>query len=300
MIYLVDAHVYIFRAYYSLPEMRAPDGTATHAAYGFANTLLRMASDFDASHIACVFDAAMTSFRNDIDPEYKAGRGDTPEDLEPQFAICQEVASVFGFPSFSVDDFEADDVIATLATRLCAAGRESAVVSVDKDLAQLVRDRDDRDAQSGSVVLHDFAKAKTMDSRGVREKFGVAPEQIPDYLGLVGDQVDNLPGVPGIGPKSAAALLAHFGTIENFPEQPEAWDTLSLRGARRLAKLFATHRERALATKAMATLCCDIATLPEDPEALSRGPMDPTAMSSLCKRLGWGGIEARARETLSL
>ncbi len=290
MLYLLDAHVYIFRAYYSLPEMTAPDGSATHAAYGFANTLLRMVAELEVKEMVCLFDYSMTSFRNDIEASYKAERGEVPEDLDPQFAICQEVAEAFGFAHYAVPEFEADDLIATLCERWGGA-QPIAVTSVDKDLAQLVR-------EDGGVVLYDFAKSATLDADGVREKFGVSPHQIPDYLGLVGDSVDNLPGVPGIGPKGAAAVLAQWDRLEDAPSDLEAWATLPVRGGKRLGERFLEHRARALRTKSLATVRRDVPGLPRNPAVAQRARPKAAALSGLCRRLGWGAIEARAASVL--
>lgn len=290
MLYLLDAHVYIFRAYYSLPEMVAPDGSATHAAYGFANTLLRMVGELGVDEMVCCFDFSMTSFRNEIEASYKAGRDEVPEDLDPQFAICQEVAETFGFANYAVAEFEADDIIATFCERW-EGEREIAVTSVDKDLAQLVR-------EDGGVVLYDFAKGRTLDAAGVREKFGVSPHQIPDYLGLVGDSVDNLPGVPGIGPKGASAVLAAWDQLEDLPADLEAWAALPVRGGRRLGERFLAHRDRALRTKSLATVRRDVPGLPRQPDVAKRTRPKRAALSGLCRRLGWGAIEERAVDIL--
>ena len=149
----------------------------------------------------------MESFRNELFPPYKQNRGDPPDDLEPQFALCEEVAHALGIPIYSEEGWEADDLIGTVASRVARRGADAVVVTTDKDLAQLVR-------EDGRIVLHDLAREETFDADRVRDKFGVDPEQIPDYLGLVGDKVDNLPGVPGVGAKGAAAVLRAFGTID--------------------------------------------------------------------------------------
>ena len=203
LVHLFDGHVYIFRAYYSLPSMTADDGTPCNAAYGFANTLIRYAAENDPSHVGVCFDAAMTSFRNELEPGYKATRGETPDDLEPQFDLCHEISIALGFATYEVDDYEADDILGALCDEVVRRRARARVVTTDKDLCQLVR-------EDGRVVVHDLAKEKTLDADGVREKFGVSPSQIPDYLGLVGDTIDNLPGVPGVGPKSASGVLQAF------------------------------------------------------------------------------------------
>jgi len=285
-VYLVDSHVYVFRAYHALPTMHAPDGTRVHAAYGFASTLVRMLAQWQPTHFACAFDAAMTSFRNALEPGYKAGRTEAPADLEPQFALCTEVAAALGVPALSVPDFEADDVIATVAECVLATGGRVVVVSADKDLTQLVR-------EDGSVVCCDLARDRTFDAAAVRARFGVEPAQIPDFLALVGDAVDNLPGVPGIGPKTAARLLAKFGRIEDVPGEASAWRDAGVRGAESLATRLVEARDAALRIRGLATLRRDAPGMALGTDALVwRGP-DRARSRDLFGRLGWKGIARR-------
>jgi len=285
-VHLIDGHVYIFRAYHSIPSMEAPDGSPTGAAYGFTNSLIKLMADPTVTHAAVCFDHAMTSFRNELFADYKANRGEPPDDLEPQFALCDELARALGLAVFSREGYEADDLIATLATSLGERGAQVVVVTSDKDLSQLVRD-------DGSVVLHDVAKDRRLDADGVREKFGVGPEQIPDYLGLVGDAVDNLPGVPGIGPVSAAAALAAFGSIESIPEDPDAWAGLPVRGAKRIAAAIAAHREQALRTRELATVVRKVPGVVADTEALALRGAHRERLLPLFDRLGWNRIRER-------
>ena len=207
--HLIDGPVYVFRAYYALPPMAAPDGTPTNAAYGYASSLLKYLADFEPSHAAVAFDHAMTSFRNEIFPAYKAQRDEPPADLEPQFELCRQVTEALGLASFERPAYEADDLIATLVAGLVRRRARAVIVSTDKDLAQLVR-------EDGRVSLYDPAKRQKVDADGVRARFGVDPSQIPDYLGLMGDAVDNLPGVPGVGTKSAAAALRRPSFTSSF------------------------------------------------------------------------------------
>jgi 5'-3' exonuclease len=287
VVHLFDAHVYIFRAYFSLPEMLARDGTPSHAAYGFANTLLRYLSERDPSHLACCFDHAMTSFRNDLYPDYKASRGDqVPDDLEPQFAICRQVAQALGIPAFEAPDYEADDVIATLCDQLREEGANVWVVTSDKDLCQLV-------TEDGRVLCHDLQRGHTLDADGVRAKFGVSPAQIPDYLSLVGDAVDDLPGVPGVGPKSAAASLVAFGDLDSMPGDPARWEGVPTRGARRVAERIAGNRERALQVRELATVVRDVPGVRAELAELAWRGADRTAFEELCQNLGWGRIATR-------
>ena len=291
MVHLIDGHVYIFRAYYSLPEMLAPDGMPTQAAYGFANTLIRLLADSRVTHAAVCFDESMQSFRNEIEPSYKANRGETPEDLEPQFELCTRVARALGLAVFEEEGFEADDLIASLAAQVVRGEGRVVVVSSDKDLAQLVR-------EDGRIVLHDLARDTTLDADGVRAKFGVDPTQIPDYLGLAGDTIDNLKGVPGVGPKSAAAMLTAFGRIEGVPVDPAEWAGVGVRGTRRLAGLVSEHRERALSTRALATLREDALTSPVAVGDLAWSGACSEEFALLCEQLGWKGIVRRVEDLL--
>jgi DNA polymerase-1 len=286
LVHLFDGHVYIFRAYYSLPPMKAPDGTPCNAAYGFANTLIRYASDEEPSHIGVCFDAAMTSFRNEVEPEYKAQRGETPDDLEPQFDLCHEISIALGFATYEVGNYEADDLLGTLCAEIVGRRGSARVLTTDKDLCQLVR-------EDGRVVVHDLAKEKTYDADGVREKFGVSPSQIPDYLGLVGDVIDNLPGVPGVGAKSAAAVLSVFDSIEDIPDDFEKWSGVEVRGARRLAEKIAEHRARALRTKDLATVLRQVPGVKPGLSDLAYRGADRERTEELFERLGWNRIRDR-------
>ena len=286
LVHLFDGHVYIFRAYYSLPSMEAADGTPCNAAYGFANTLIRYAAEEDPSHVGVCFDAAMTSFRNEVEPEYKAQRGEPPDDLEPQFDLCHEISVALGFATYEVDDYEADDLLGAIADEVVRRKANARVLTTDKDLCQLVR-------EDGRVVVHDLAKEKTFDADAVREKFGVSPAQIPDYLGLVGDKIDNLPGVPGIGAKSAAAVLQAFESIENVPEDFDAWGDVSVRGAKRMAEKIAEHRDRALKTKDLATVLRKVPNVKPGLSDLAYRGADRERVEELFERLGWNRIYDR-------
>ncbi|MFO0689363.1 MAG: 5'-3' exonuclease H3TH domain-containing protein [Myxococcota bacterium] len=288
LVHLFDGHVYVFRAYHSLPPMTADDGTPCNAAYGFANTLIRYAADEEPLFAAVCFDAAMTSFRNAIEPGYKAQRGETPDDLEPQFDLCREIAEALGFAVFERDDYEADDLIGALCEDVLRADGRARVLTTDKDLCQLVR-------EDGRVVVHDLAKEKTFDAEAVREKFGVSPAQIPDYLGLVGDVVDNLPGVPGVGAKSAAALLRVFPAIESIPGDAGdgAWQQVQIRGVATLAGRIAAHRDRALATKSLATVLRAVPGVSAGLPDLAYHGAHRDRVEALFDRLGWSRIRDR-------
>jgi 5'-3' exonuclease len=286
-VHLIDAPVYVFRAWVTLPPMPAPDGTPSGAAYGYVNTLLRFLREREPTHVAACFDAALTSFRNKLFPAYKESRGtQVPPDLEPQFALCAQATRALGVAAFEAPDYEADDVIATLAERARQAGLVAEIVSADKDLTQLV-------CEDGSARFHDLARETTLDAAGVRAKFGVAPAQIPDYLALVGDKVDDLPGVPGFGVKSAAAALAAFGSLEAIPVDAAGWAGVAVRGAEKLAGSWRAHREQALRVRALATLVRDVPGFAASAADTAWRGADRAAFAALCARLGWGRIQER-------
>jgi len=287
IVYLIDAPVYVFRAWVTLPAMPAPDGSPTGAAYGYANTLLRFLREREPTHIAACFDEAITSFRNKLFPDYKLSRGEMfPPDLEVQWDICMELSRALGVAAFEAFDYEADDLIATLAERAAKAGIVAEIVSSDKDLTQLVR-------EDGAVRFHDLARETTLDADGVRAKFGVAPALIPDYLALLGDKVDELPGVPGFGAKGAAAALAAFGSLEGIPDDVVGWAGVPVRGAEKLAASWREHRARALRVRELATLVREVPGFTTRIEEIAWRGADRAAFTALCARLGWGRIVER-------
>jgi 5'-3' exonuclease len=269
-----------------MPERLAPDGTETGAAYGFTASLIKYLREHEPSHVAVCFDHAMTSFRNEIEPGYKADRGEPPPELEVQFGICREATEALGVAAYDARDFEADDVIATLCDALVQRGAAVRVVTVDKDLAQLV-------TEDGRVELYHDGKDAVLDAKAVREKFGVDPGQIPDYLGLVGDSIDNLPGVPGVGAKTAAAVLDAFGTLDRIPAFGDAWEGVSFRGAARAAERIGEHRERALRTRELATVRRDVPGVRADLRRLAWRGAPRDATQTLFEHLGWERITTR-------
>lgn len=205
-VYLVDVSGYIFRAYYAIKgNLTSEDGTPTNAVYGFTNMLSKLINDEQPDYLVPVFDVSRKTFRNDLYPEYKANRSAPPEDLVPQFALIREVAEAFQFPPVEAEGFEADDVIGTLARKLEKEGYDICIVTSDKDMMQLVDD---------NIYLLDTWKNKTVKKPEVLERFGVEPERVIEILGMAGDSSDNVPGVPGIGEKTAIALVNEFGSIE--------------------------------------------------------------------------------------
>jgi len=211
-LYLVDGSGYIFRAYFAIPPRMSSDGTPTNATFGFSNMILKLLRETDADAVAVVFDKGKRSFRNDLYPEYKAHRPDPPEDLIPQFEMIREATRAFNLPCVQMENYEADDIIATYARQAAAAGIEVTIVSSDKDLMQLVGD---------GIAMLDPMKNRPIGPDEVVEKFGVPPEKVVEVQGLAGDPTDNVPGVPGIGVKTAAQLIDEYGDLESLLARAE-------------------------------------------------------------------------------
>ncbi len=206
-VFLIDGSGFIFRAFHALPPMTRPDGTPVNAVYGFVNMLLKLIEDADAEYVAVVFDRARRTFRNDLYPEYKAHRPDPPDELIPQFALVHESVRAMNVAELGIEGFEADDLIATYARLAREAGHQVTIVSSDKDLMQLVGD---------GVIMLDAMKNRTIGPDQVKEKFGVGPEKVIDVQALAGDSTDNVPGVPGIGVKTAAELIGTYGDLDTL------------------------------------------------------------------------------------
>ena len=235
---LVDASGFIFRAFHAIPPMTTSKGVPTNAVLGFARMVLKLLKDKQHTHVALAFDKDSRLGRLEIDPQYKANRSETPPDLKPQFDLVRQVARVLALPVVEVPGWEADDVIATLVGRARAEGLEVEVVTSDKDLLQLL--------QPG-VRLFDPAKDKEITAEDALAKFGVPPEKMRDYQSLVGDAVDNVPKVPGVGPKTAAELLAKFGDLDTLLSRLDEVEKPKIREALK-AHVDQIHRARRLVT----------------------------------------------------
>ena len=242
--YLVDGSGFIFRAFHTIPmRVRKSDGMPTNAVYGFCAMLMKLLADIKADHVACIFDASGESFRNRIYDPYKANRDEPPEELRPQFPLIREASRAFGLATIEVDDYEADDIIATYCRLAREAGHRAVVVSSDKDLMQLVGDR---------VDMFDPMKNKPIGPEEVREKFGVGPERVIDVQALAGDSVDNVPGVPGIGIKTAAQLIEQFGDLDTLLAR-----TAEIKQPKRRQNLI-DHAEAARISRRLVTLVDDV------------------------------------------
>lgn len=204
---LVDGSSFLYRAYYALPDLRSPTGEPTGAIYGILNMLRRLDRDYPGAYLTCVFDAKGKTFRDDLYPEYKANRASMPEDLASQVAPIHEAISLFGWPILSVEGVEADDVIGTLAQKAKEEGFDTVIATADKDMAQLVDEK---------ITLVNTMSNEKLDREAVVEKFGIPPESIIDYLSLIGDTSDNIPGVAKVGPKTALKWLTQYGSLDNI------------------------------------------------------------------------------------
>lgn len=284
-LYLVDASLYVFRAWHSLPpDLHGADGWPSNAVHGFARFLLELLDRARPQHIALAFDEALDScFRNELYPDYKANREPAPEELRRQFAQCQRLCRALGLEVLADPDYEADDLIGSACVQSRASGFRSVLVSADKDLSQLLGEHDEQ---------WDFARGQRWDASGVPGRHGVEAHQVADFLALTGDAVDNIPGVPGVGAKTAAALLAHFGTLDALLERVEEIPFLRLRGAARCAERLRAHREQALLCRQLATIRCDVA-LPSFAGRFRRGNGDPDALWEVCEAVRFGPMTRR-------
>ncbi|MFY3745142.1 DNA polymerase I [Anaeromyxobacter sp. Red801] len=277
---LIDGSGFIFRAYHAIPHLSTTKGIPTNAVYGFTNMLLKALREHAPTHVALVFDAGRRSFRHEIDPEYKANRPEAPDDLAAQFPLVRDVARALNVPVIEEPGFEADDIIATLASHARAEGWEVVVVTGDKDFAQLV---------DGGLSLYDpMAEAS---GRGgwtgpaeVEKKMGVRPEQVVEYQSILGDKIDNVPGIPGVGEVTAAALVRHFGTTEAMLARPAEIPAAVSRGGEKLRDKVVANAERIRTNRRLVALRRDL-DLPFAPEAFGRRPPDQERARALFSEL---------------
>jgi DNA polymerase-1 len=209
---LVDGSSYLYRAYYALPPLTAPDGTPTGAIYGFVRMLLKLISTFNAPYIAVIFDRPEKTVRHEIYKNYKATRKETPNDLQIQIPKIKEIINLLGIKILEIPGYEADDMIATLSKKAQTQSFEVIIVSPDKDMNQLINDK---------IKIYNPMKDEIVDQEKVIEKYAVTSSQFVDYLILVGDNIDNIPGIKGVGPKTAAQLLQEYGNIDNILENKD-------------------------------------------------------------------------------
>jgi DNA polymerase I len=291
VIYLIDASVYVFRAWHSLPpDIADRDGNPTQALYGFARFLGDLLERRQPRYVAVLFDESHgRCFRHKLYPPYKANREPAPVALQRQFALCREYCRHLGVAEFASDDYEADDLIGTLAQRCRGDGLRVTVVSRDKDLAQLIGAGD---------VFWDYSDAAEYRYEQIAARFGVPPERMADYLALRGDSVDNVPGVPGIGAKTAAALMGLFASLDELFEGLDTLAGLPLRGAAGLPQRLRAHREAAYLARALTRIVCNapIAAVRAD---LQRRAPDLERLTAFCDTHGFGPMLRRQAERLT-
>jgi 5'-3' exonuclease len=280
--HLVDGSLYVFRAWHSMPdEFHDADGHPVNAVHGFTRFLCELIERVKPEHLAVAFDASLTtSFRNAIYPAYKANRELPPPDLERQFVLCREVTQALGVPVLIDHTYEADDLIGSALWSLRGHGFRSVIVSADKDFGQLLGEDDEQ---------WDYARGMRWGPAGVHERLGVHPHQVADYLALCGDAVDNIPGVPGVGAKTAAALLAHFGSLDALLDRVDEVPFLRLRGAASCAVKLREHAEAARMYRRLTRIALD-APVAAEADALRRMPGQTEAIDALCERLRFGPL----------
>ncbi|MCR9105400.1 MAG: DNA polymerase I [Gammaproteobacteria bacterium] len=274
-IVLVDGSSYVYRAFHALPMLTNSAGENTGAVRGVISMLRRLVADYPNSPIAVVFDAKGKTFRDDLYEQYKANRPAMPDELREQIEPIHEIVKAMGLPFICEPGVEADDVIGTLARQASAQGRAVVISTGDKDMAQLVDD---------NVILVNTMTETVMDKQGVQEKFGISPDLIIDFLALMGDKVDNIPGVPGVGEKSALGLLQGIGGLKAIYENLEQVATLSFRGAKTMAAKLEAERDMAFLSYELATIKTDV-QLAQTPQDIVNGAPDNEALIAWYTRL---------------
>jgi DNA polymerase-1 len=274
---LVDGSGFIFRAFHALPPMSRPDGTPVNAVFGFCNMITRLMKEHTGTHLAVIFDAGSQTFRNRMYDQYKAHRPEPPEELIPQFALIREATRAFGLPSIELEDWEADDLIAAYAKAAKEAGGEAIIVSSDKDLMQLL---------GPSVTMLDPMKNTPIGLAEVEAKFGVTPDKVVEVQALIGDSVDNVPGVPGIGPKGAAQLINEYGSLEAVLEAAP-----SMKPSKRRDMLI-EHADKARISKALVILRDD-APMPEPIENFLLRHWDDKVLGAFLDQQNFRSIKHR-------
>nr|WP_237475316.1 5'-3' exonuclease H3TH domain-containing protein [Xanthomonas sp. LMG 9002] len=284
-LYLVDASLYVFRAWHSIPdEFQDAQGWPTNAVHGFARFLLDLLERERPQHIVIAFDEALDScFRHRLYAAYKANRAPAPDALRRQFAHCKALCAALGLGVLAHHDYEADDLIGSALHSARGDGFHGVIVSADKDLSQLLLEFDEQ---------WDYGRGQRWGAAGVKARHGVHAHQIADYLALTGDAIDNIPGVTGIGAKSAAILLAHFGDLDTLLARVDEVAFLRLRGAAQMAVRLREQREHALLWRQLTTIALD-APLHTAAPGFARGVADADMLQGLCEALRFGPLTRR-------
>jgi DNA polymerase-1 len=285
-LHLIDASLYVFRSWHAVPaEFHDQDGAPVNAVYGFTRFLCDFLERARPTHAVVAFDESLTSsFRNAIYPQYKANREMPPAELIAQFDYCKRVAAALGLCVLADAHYEADDLIGSAVIMSRAQGFRAVIVSADKDFGQMISAQDEQ---------WDFSRDLHWDEHGVKQRLGVRPDQVADFLALTGDAIDNIPGVPGIGAKTAATLLAHFDSFDALFARIEEVPYLRLRGAGQAYVRLKEHREQAVLSRALTGIALD-APVPTNIDALAWSAPDLAGLSSLLEQLRFGPL-TRAR-----
>jgi DNA polymerase I len=272
---LVDGSGYIFRAFFALPQLNNSRGIPTNAVYGFIRMLVKLLKDIRPSHIAVVFDSAKKTFRDDLFEDYKKNRPEAPNDLVVQIPYIHRAVEAFRIRSIVLDGYEADDVIATLASRAAKKRIDTVIVTADKDFMQLI---------GPHVTLWDTMRDRRTGAREIRERFGVEPRALIDIQALTGDAIDNVKGIPGVGEKTASGLIQKFGNLDNLYAHLDEVETSDIRGAKRLAALLREHRADAHLARKLVTIDTEV-PLDVEPEDLDWKGIDERAAAELMREM---------------
>jgi len=291
MFYVIDASIYVFRAWFSIPDdMQDGDGNPVNALYGFTRFLGDFLEHTRPQHVAVAFDNSLdTCFRNEIYPPYKANRDPAPDELKQQFDRCRQVARALGLPDFAEKRFEADDIIGTLVTSMREQGMRSTILTRDKDMSQLLDAGD---------TLWDYAGNRRIAYKDVRDSYGARAEQMVDFLALAGDSVDNIPGVRGVGPKTATALLDHFDSLDDIYARLDEVAGVPVRGAGKLGARLAAHKEDALLSRKLSAIACDVPMDTRRDSVLRQSP-DLDSLSDLYDQADFGQALRRQAERIA-
>lgn len=286
-LYLIDASIYIFRSWFSLSEtIIGKDDQPVNALCGYFDFLTRFVGETRPRHIVVAFDSRSgQSFRNDIHPGYKANRDPTPPALKRQFALCRLLTRSIGISETAREQYEADDLIGTLAARAQAQGRPVVIVSGDKDLAQLVGKSD---------IWWDYSRGTRLNYEGVKRQFGVYPDQIADFLAIAGDASDNISGVQGVGRVTAARLLEHFGSLPRMLERIEEIHQVKVRGAKRVAGLIESCAHTLAVARQLTGIDCAVPLSEDFPT--QAGPPNKASFESLKEQIGFRPYRQRQYE----
>lgn len=291
-VYLIDASIFVFRAWHAVPNTLVDgDGNPVNALHGFARFIGEVLEQVKPKYLGVAFDASLrNSFRNQIYPAYKANREPAPQELKRQFDLCRQACEALGVACFSSLEYEADDIIGTLATRMRIQGKRIVVLSRDKDLTQLIRLGD---------VYWDYLGEKRYQYEDIPAKFGVLPERMACYLAVMGDAVDNIRGVPGVGAKTASMLFKHFESITHLYDNLDQVLKLKLRNAEFVTNQLRNHKEAALLARRLTEIACDM-PLQAELATLERSRPDLSRLHDLYEAAGFGPLLRNQAERIAL